>query len=153
MQAYRERLVPGIGTMLAFLLLAPGLLLILLPIDPTLGVVVAILGTIAVEVALVLTAPVLEVTSGELRAGRAHIEVGLTGAAEVFRAADATRSRGVELDARAYTVLRGWVDPVVRVPILDPADPAPYWVLSTRHPERLAAALEDARAVAGSPSR
>jgi hypothetical protein len=40
----------------------------------------------------------------------------------------------------------------VRVPILDPADPAPYWVLSTRHPERLAAALEEARAVTGSTS-
>jgi hypothetical protein len=44
-------------------------------------------------------------------------------------------------------VLRGY-DGLVRVPLLDPADPAPYWVVSTRHPEALAAALERAQAAA-----
>ena len=29
----------------------------------------------------------------------------------------------------------------VRVEITDPADPAPYWLLSTRHPDRLARAI------------
>ncbi|MDQ1530339.1 MAG: hypothetical protein QOE37_444, partial [Microbacteriaceae bacterium] len=69
----------------------------------------------------------------------------LTGAPEAFRAAEATAARGVGLDARAWTVLRGWVDPVVRVPILDPDDPSPYWLLSTRRPEELIAALEAAK--------
>jgi hypothetical protein len=39
-------------------------------------------------------------------------------------------------------VLRPWVDGVVRVALTDPADPAPYWLVSTRRPEVLAAALE-----------
>ena len=31
--------------------------------------------------------------------------------------------------------------PVVRVPVEDPADPAPYWLVSSRRPDQLAAAL------------
>jgi hypothetical protein len=38
-------------------------------------------------------------------------------------------------------MLRPYLSRAVRVEIDDPADPAPYWLLSTRHPERLAAAL------------
>ena len=30
---------------------------------------------------------------------------------------------------------------VVRVEITDPADPAPYWLVSSRHPDALAGAL------------
>jgi hypothetical protein len=36
----------------------------------------------------------------------------------------------------------------VRVDIADPADPAPYWLLATRHPDRLVAALTAARSAA-----
>jgi Protein of unknown function (DUF3093) len=42
-------------------------------------------------------------------------------------------------------VIRGWVHSVVRVPITDPADPAPYWLLSTRRPTELAAAINGSR--------
>jgi len=37
------------------------------------------------------------------------------------------------------------VQPVVRVPITDPADPAPYWLLSSRRPRELAAAINGSR--------
>jgi hypothetical protein len=30
---------------------------------------------------------------------------------------------------------------VVRVQVTDPADPTPYWVFSTRHPEKVASLL------------
>jgi hypothetical protein len=33
------------------------------------------------------------------------------------------------------------VGPVVRVEVLEGADPAPYWVFSSRRPEELVAAL------------
>jgi hypothetical protein len=55
---------------------------------------------------------------------------------------DATRRvLGVEADARAYLVTRPYLKHAVRVPVHDPADPTPYWLVATRHPERLAAAL------------
>jgi hypothetical protein len=33
----------------------------------------------------------------------------------------------------------------VRVTVTDPQDPTPYWLVSTRHPEKLVEALQAAR--------
>lgn len=143
--AYRERLVPGPGTVAAYLLLLPAVLIVLLPISAVAGVVTAVAATTAVIAVLVARAPVVAVGDGVLRAGRARVEVAHTGRAEPFHGDAARAARGVDLDARAWLVLRGWVDGVVRVPILDPDDPTPYWLVSTRHPEELAAALETER--------
>lgn len=52
----------------------------------------------------------------------------------------------------AFVVQRPWVGGVVQVVLDDPADPTPYWVVSTRFPERLAAALLAARGVAAPPA-
>jgi len=57
----------------------------------------------------------------------------------------ATPISGPELDARAYLCLRGWIAAGVRVPVLDPRDPAPYWLVSSRRPAELAEALRLAR--------
>lgn len=81
------------------------------------------------------------VADGALRAGRARIEAGYLGAVESLDPEAARRAAGMEADARAYLVLRPYLKRAVRVRIDDPADPAPYWLLSTRHPDRLAAAI------------
>ena len=54
------------------------------------------------------------------------------------------RQAGVDADARAYLLLRPYVKTSVRVEVTDPADPTPYWLLSSRHPQALAAALDAA---------
>jgi len=38
-------------------------------------------------------------------------------------------------------VQRPWIGGAVQVLLDDPADPTPYWVVSTRHPVELAEAL------------
>ncbi len=48
---------------------------------------------------------------------------------------------GVDADARAFLVTRPYLKRSVLVPVLDPDDRTPYWLISTRHPDRLAAAL------------
>lgn len=91
----------------------------------------------------------LTVADGTLRAGRARIEARHLGAAEALDAEQTHRAAGVEADARAYLLLRPYLKRSVRVAITDPADPAPYWLLSTRRPEGLVealAALKDAPA-------
>ena len=62
-------------------------------------------------------------------------------------AAASHRVAGVDADARAYLLLRPYVKRSVQVPVQDPADPAPYWLVSTRRPDRLAAALTRPRRV------
>jgi hypothetical protein len=38
------------------------------------------------------------------------------------------------------------VDPVVRLRVDDVSDPTPYWLLSTRHPDEIIAAIAQAKA-------
>ncbi len=83
----------------------------------------------------------LTVRDGVFRAGRAHIEATHVGTATPLDAEATRRTAGVEADARAYLLLRPYLKRAVRVEITDPRDPAPYWLVSTRHPEELARAL------------
>lgn len=81
------------------------------------------------------------VADGELRAGRAHIAARHIGTATPLDAEQTRRTAGVDADARAYLLLRPYLKRAVKVEITDPADPAPYWLLSTRNPDELAKAL------------
>lgn len=83
----------------------------------------------------------LEVDESGFRAGRARIGSEHLGAAEALDAERTRRVSGPEADARAYLLLRPYLKRAVRVEITDPADPAPYWLVSSRHPEELAEAL------------
>lgn len=154
MPLYRERLWPAPWMYIATALVIPASLLVFVPINQTAGVVVAIVLYAGCVTLMLLAAPSLTVTATEFVAGKARIPIGLVGAVTAHREADARQQRGPGLDARAWLLIRGWIDPVVRVPIDDPADPTPYWIVSTRQPEKLAAALTTAKAEAsGSAGR
>lgn len=88
-------------------------------------------------------APQVTVSGGELRAGRARIGAEHLGAVTALDPEAARRLAGREADARAFLLLRPYLKRGVKVEITDPADPAPYWLIGTRHPDRLAAALTD----------
>ena len=145
MPDYRERLWPTPWIYVASLLFIPASILVLAPVSLPAGIVTGVLIYAAVVVSLSATAPVIEVRDGRLRAGRAEISLDDTGVATGATDAAARVERGTGLDARAHLVIRGWVQPVVRVPIPDPADPAPYWLLSSRRPRELAAVINGSR--------
>jgi hypothetical protein len=83
----------------------------------------------------------VRVEGGELYVGTAHLPVEHAGTVEVFDAKHKRAVLGRELDPAAFVMHRGWVGPIVRVEVTDPGDPTPYWVFSTRHPEKVAALL------------
>lgn len=85
----------------------------------------------------------VSVADGTFRAGPARIEAIHLGRAEPLDEEATRRTAGVGADARAYLLLRPYLKRAVRVEIVDPADPAPYWLVSTRHPEGLADALTE----------
>ena len=68
--------------------------------------------------------------AGEVHAGRARIPASLVGEVAVLDAEDMRRQAGVDADARAHLVLRPYVKRGVRIEIVDPADPTPYWLVS-----------------------
>ncbi|MEO6511221.1 MAG: DUF3093 domain-containing protein [Nocardioides sp.] len=87
----------------------------------------------------------LSVDGGKFQAGRARIGLEHLGPAEALDV-DATRlAMGSEADARAFLVLRPYLKRAVRVPVTDPADPTPYWLVGSRHPDALAGALNGRR--------
>ena len=81
------------------------------------------------------------VEDGTFTAGRARIGAEHLGEVVALDAEQTRRVAGVEADARAYLLIRPYLKRAVRVEITDPADPAPYWLVGTRHPEELAQAL------------
>lgn len=145
MPVYREKLWPTPWIYIVSLLLVPSSILVLAPVSMPAGIVTGIVLYLAVVGALSLTAPTVEVRDGRLRAGRAEIDLAHTGEAVAAEDAAARAERGTGLDARAFLVIRGWVQPVVRIPIIDPADPTPYWLVSSRRPKELAAAINGSR--------
>lgn len=85
--------------------------------------------------------PRVAVEDGWLRAGRARISGEFLGAAEPLDPDATRRVAGRDADARAYLLLRPYLKRAVRVTVHDARDPAPYWLVSTRDPDRLAAAI------------
>jgi len=67
--------------------------------------------------------------------------VALLGPAEALDVAAMRHELGPGLDGRAYVCLRAWARTGVRVALDDPADPTPYWLISTRRPQLLVEAL------------
>lgn len=83
------------------------------------------------------------VEDGWLKAGRARIEVGYLGNVVALDKAQAREVSGPQADARAFLLLRPYLDQAVRIEIEDPGDPTPYWLVSSRRPARLVAALNE----------
>jgi hypothetical protein len=142
---YRERIWPSAWVFVATALVIPASLLVFLPINLFAGVIIAIVLYTAIVLILLVTSPTIEVSVGELVAGRARVPVDLISAVTPFRGEEATMQRGRQLDARAWLLIRGWVSPIVKIELADQTDPTPYWIVSTRTPDALVAALMAAR--------
>ncbi len=143
-----ERLWPSVGMWALVPLLASGVAVSLFPVGPLVAALGVLVAVAAAGTGLLLAAAPVQVRDGRFVAGPASIPVTLLGTPEPLHGQDARHARGPGLDARAYLLLRGWVQPMLRVPVLDPEDPTPYWLVGTRRPDDLARAIEAARAAA-----
>ncbi|HXH35178.1 MAG TPA: DUF3093 domain-containing protein [Plantibacter sp.] len=146
MQPYRETLWPSPWVVIALALVVPATMLVLAPVSLAAGIIGAVVlygGCLAFAFG---SAPRIEVANGRLAAGKASIPLELIGEVVVYEGADATPQLRTKLDARAWLMIRGWVHTLVKVEIADPADPTPYWLLSSRRPHELASAIAAARA-------
>lgn len=104
--------------------------------------VLGLLGAQAVVTGVLLvTAVRLRLAGTELTVGRAVLDLSYVSAVRGMDA-EATQTRtGPDADARSHLVLRPYVRTAVELTLDDPADPVPYWIVSTRHPTQLAEAI------------
>ena len=112
------------------------------------GLIAGLVAEAAVAWVLVSAAARVLVEPGSFVAGRARLPYDAMGTVAALDGPAAALLRGREADPRAFLLLRPWLSRAVRVEVEDPSDPAPYWYVSTRRPEALAAALEQARSSA-----
>ncbi|MCV7317796.1 DUF3093 domain-containing protein [Mycolicibacterium confluentis] len=78
----------------------------------------------------------------ELCAGPAHLPVSVISRTAVVPRSAKSAALGRQLDPAAYVLHRVWVGPMVLAVLDDADDPTPYWLVSSRHPDRLLAALK-----------
>ena len=140
---YSERLHIPWWWMLIGLLFAGSLAVAVLAyVQLQIGIAVSALIMLAVLLTLVaysrtrLTVDADGLTAGRYRLGHPYI-AGVT----PLEGEEARSALGPDADHRAFLFTRPFLSSLVRVDLNDPADPHPYWLVSTRHPERLAEAL------------
>lgn len=142
---FSERLWASPGLYLAGGLLLPGVTLMIAPISLPIAIVIAI-GVYAGFLGfLAATAPRVQVTESELRAGRASIGREHIGSVTVNSTERTRELLSTSADARAFLVIRSWIKRSVTVELVDPNDPTPYWLISSRRPELLLEALSAPR--------
>lgn len=142
---HSERLWPGL---LGWSFVAGFALFVLIALFPVGQVAAFVGGAVALVAGVVVavgTSTVVAVRDGELRAGGAHIPVGLLGEGRVLDRAGVRAALGPGSDARTFVCVRAWLPGAVVVTVVDPADPTPAWIVSSRRPSALLTAVEDAR--------
>ncbi|AXR73664.1 MULTISPECIES: DUF3093 domain-containing protein [Auritidibacter] len=115
--------------------------MVLAPINVAAGIGSAVVLALITVAILVGMGSEIIVTKQFLQVGRAGIERRFVGNVTGYRGDDAFEQRGQKLHGLAYTNLRSWASPVVRIQITDERDRTPYWLTSTRNPEQLVDAL------------
>jgi len=152
MGVYRERLLVPVGY---WLLAAPVVTVLGAEayffvdgwIPPlVIGLLALLVGTFFVR----WSVATIEVAGPVLRADGDTLALSQAGDVIALDEKQATRLRGPRADPAAHLLLRPYLKRAVYVAIADPGEGGvPYWLIATRHPERLAAAISSARDATG----
>ena len=143
--AYRERLTPSLKFIVGAAIVAPMAALVFVRFNQTAALAIGVAAAALLIWILLGSAPRVRVENGELHAGRAHIDVNLLGEPEILTGEEAATARGTGLDPRGWYLIRGGIDGIVLVKNIDAADPVTTWTISSRTPDRLAAAIRRAQ--------
>jgi hypothetical protein len=109
------------------------------------GVVAFAVSELLVAVLLITRIPLVCVDDEAFRAGRARLPLSFVGRIVPLTRDESITAKGAAADPHAYMCTRGWIGESIIVEVTDPADPHPYWLVSTRRGHDLAEVLATAR--------
>jgi hypothetical protein len=109
--------------------------------DPPAWIFYAVALPLSVAAILPLNRLRIAVTPTEFQVDDARLPVGVISDVVALDAQGKREVLGVGAHPYAFVVQRSWIPTAVQVLLDDPADPTPYWVVSTRKPVELATAL------------
>ena len=140
---YRERLLPRLWVWLVLAALVGTVAVAYgAAFGATAGWIVWLVGFGIAALILWVTAPAITVTDRALVVGPACLPRSSIGAVEAVDSVRIRDLRGPGADARTFAAVRPWSCPDgVLVSLDDPDDPHPAWLVSSRHPDRLAGSL------------
>lgn len=87
----------------------------------------------------------IEVYDGELRAGSLTLPLAMAGEVAALDEAQSRALRGPRADPAAFILIRPYLRLAVYIEITGEHQERPYWLLGTRRPAELAAAIERSR--------
>jgi Protein of unknown function (DUF3093) len=87
----------------------------------------------------------IEVYDGELRAGSITLPLALAGEVAALDEAQTRALRGPRADPAAFMLIRPYLRLAVYIEVTGEHQERPYWLLGTRRPTELAAAIERSR--------
>ena len=115
-------------------------------LGPGVAVAAGVVTAAGIGVALgVIGRTTVRVDERGVAVGRSLLEWPYVGEIRVLDAGGTHDRLGPDADVRAYVVQRPYIPEAVEVSVVDPADPHPYWLVSTRQPAQLAAAITRGR--------
>jgi hypothetical protein len=140
---FKEVLRPPIW-LLAFIyfLLLSLVIAIWAAFDNNVALVAFIVATIAIVYIAIAMRSTITLDSEELRIDRAHIEIKYLGSATVVDSQTMRLLRTRDADPAAYLAIRFWISKGIKITIVDPRDPTPYWLITSKRGEEIAALLD-----------
>jgi len=110
---------------------------------------VTLIAFIAATIAIIYIAFAMRSTitfdGKELRIDRAHIDIKYLGEATILDAPAMRLLRTRDADPAAYLAIRFWISKGVKITVVDPRDPTPYWLITSKRGEEIAALLDNSK--------
>ena len=140
---FKEVLRPPIW-LLAFIyfLLLSLVIAIWAAFDNNAALVAFIVATIAIVYIAIAMRSTITLDSEELRIDRAHIEIKYLGSTTVIDSQTMRLLRTRDADPAAYLAIRFWISKGIKITVVDPRDPTPYWLITSKRGEEIAALLD-----------
>ncbi len=101
----------------------------------------ALVPPVAVIALVLVSRREIRVEDGLVHVPGARAPLSAFGPPELLEGPDLRRWLGPQADATAWVAVRPWHRSAVRLPVVDPEDDTPYWIIGTRRPLALLAAL------------
>jgi hypothetical protein len=141
---FREVIRPPVWLMAFIYFLALSLGIAIWAAMNTMAAAIVMTPLTLATIAIYFTASlVIEVDENELRVGKAHIDKKFCGEVTVLTPAQMSLQRTREADPAAYLAIRFWTAHGVKIEVRDDRDRTPYWLVTSRHGEKLAQALRN----------
>jgi hypothetical protein len=142
MVIFKEVLRPPIWV-LAFIyfLLLSLVIAIWAAFDNNVALVAFITATVAIIYIAIAMRSTITLDGEELRIDRAHIDIKYLGSATVLDSPTMRLLRTRDADPAAYLAIKFWMPKGIKITVVDPRDPTPYWLITSKRGEDIAALL------------